>query len=497
MSRAGVAHVGGAAEAPARPAVEIASWEASAARDAIVPFFQTAPNPGATRRLLLVFFYFAPSAEVGALRWRSISSFAAERGWAIDVASLHPEFMGTIDPSTLRQLPSGIRLFGFSGENPLWYRWLLGAWRAFTRRGEKPTPSAGLGGHLDRSDQTADLAAPTTPSWQRSFRSRVHFALGDLLTRRAVALGTALTRRNAYDVIVSSGPPHAAHEAAMRIAQRAARPFVMDMRDPWSDESAMPEELASAVWQQESRARERACVSGARLVVVTSKAHEQLQLGKYPDVRGRVTTVMNGADNDPLPLRAVGTKFVMAFTGMIYLGRDPRPLFRAAARAARAVGATPNEFGVEFMGDDSCEGVPLASIAAEEGLGPYFRAHGFRARREALELLARASLLISLPLRTGMTLPAKVFEYTRFDAWLLALAEADSATAGLLAGTDADVVRPDDIDAIAAVIERRYREFRAGVRPTALNHGGRFDRSTQCARLFDALDELAAQSTRG
>ena len=92
------------------------------------------------------------------------------------------------------------------------------------------------------------------------------------------------------------------------------------------------------------------------------------------------------------------------------------------------------------MGDDACEGVPLTKIAAEEGLGAHFRAHGFRPRGEALEFLAGASLLVSLPLRTGMTLPAKLFEYTRFDAWLLALADPASATAGLLADTDADVV---------------------------------------------------------
>jgi len=44
------------------------------------PFFDTGPNPSATRRMLLVFFYFAPSAEVGALRWLSLAKFGAELG---------------------------------------------------------------------------------------------------------------------------------------------------------------------------------------------------------------------------------------------------------------------------------------------------------------------------------------------------------------------------------------------------------------------------------
>ena len=473
----------------------VVGWDQISHDGLLTPFFQTDPNPAATHRLLLFFFYFAPSAEVGALRWLQLSRFGSERGWAMDVVTLHPDFMGTVDPARLSQLPAGVRLFGFSGDNPAWYRTMLSAWRMLGRNADRPQ-RAPLAGHLDRSDVTEPLRTSDGRGWQRAFRSRVHFALSDVLAKRAAAVGSALARRNRYDVVVSSGPPHSAHEAASRVASHAHLPFVMDMRDPWSDESAIPEEFTSGIWRRETRTRERECVSSARLVVVTSKAHEELQVAKYPDLGDRITTVMNGADSDPLPEPAVGQKFVIAFAGMIYLGRNPRPLFRAAARVAKATGASPNDFSVEFMGDDSCEGIPLAAMAAEEGLGAHFRSYGFRPRREALELLARASLLVSLPLRTDMTLPAKLFEYTRFDAWLLALADSRSATARLLADTDADVVAAGDTEAIEKVIAARFAEFRAGIRPVALNRDGRFDRATQSARLFDALEELTAAPSR-
>ena len=467
----------------------VVSWEDTIRQGSLTPFFQTDPNPEATRRLLLVFFYFPPSAEVGALRWLSLSRFAAERGWAIDVVSLHTVFMGTIDPTRLRQLPPGIRLFGFSGDRPAWFRTMMSAWGKL-RRPSNPSIAGGPA-RAERANGTESYH-PAGPAWRRVFRSRAHFALADVFARRASAIGAELTTANQYDVVVSSGPPHTAHEAAKTIAARAGLPLVVDMRDPWSDESAMPDELRGAVWRRETRARERACVSAASLVVVTSQAHEELQIAKYPDVRGRILTVMNGADSDPLPTGSTGTRFVIAYTGLIYLGRNPRPLFRAAARVARATGASPNEFAVEFMGGDTCEGVPLTTIAREEGLGAHFRSHGFRPRCEALELLSNATLLVSLPLRTEMTLPAKLFEYTRFDAWLLALADSDSATARLLVDTDADVLPPDDVDAIEGAIANRFAQFRAGVRPLALNRDGRFDRATQSARLFDALEELSA-----
>jgi glycosyltransferase involved in cell wall biosynthesis len=471
-------------------------WTGSVSMGAATPFFETAPNPGATRRMLLVFFYFAPSAEVGVLRWMSLAKFGAERGWAVDVVTLHPSFMGTLDSTRLTQLPPGVRLFGFSGEEPLWFRGLVGAWRRLNGR-VGTNGGSGLGGHLDGSDLGRGLTAADAPTWRRAFRTRMVFMLGDALARRATELGTALARSVPYDVVVSSGPPHAAHSAASAIAAHTGLPFVMDMRDPWSDDTAMPEELRSSAWQKIARAHEDHCVGSAAAVVVTSEAHEALQVRKYPFLKMRVRTVMNGADVDPIPKSRLGNRFLVAFAGMIYLGRDPRVLFRAAARVARETGARPDQFAVEFMGDDACNGVPLTTIAEEAGLVEHFKAHGFRPRREALDLLSQAAVLVSLPLRTTMTLPAKLFEYMRFDAWLLALAEEGSATAALLRGTGADVVEPDDEARIAEVLRARFDEFRAGRRPVALNHDGRFDRAVQSGRMFALLEEVAATRREG
>jgi glycosyltransferase involved in cell wall biosynthesis len=356
---------------------------------------------------------------------------------------------------------------------------------------------SGLDGHLDGADPVREMTAAGAPAWRRGFRSRLHFKLGDVLARRAVDLGVALATANRYDVVVSSGPPHAGHIAARDIAAATGNPFVMDMRDPWSEDSAMPEELRSTAWQRITRTNEDRCIASAASVVVTSEAHEELQLRKYPFLRGRIRTVMNGADRDAIPKSRPGAQFVVGFAGMIYLGRDPRVLFRAAGRVARETGASPDQFIVEFMGDDACNGVPLTVIAQEEGLGNHFRSHGFRPRSEALEFLSRAVLLVSLPLRTAMTLPAKLFEYTRFDAWLLALAEKGSATEALLRGTGADVLEPDDEDGIARVLRGRYEAFRAGRRPVALNHDGRFDRATQSGRMFALLEEIAASRRSG
>ena len=84
-------------------------------------------------------------------------------------------------------------------------------------------------------------------------------------------------------------------------------------------------------------------------------------------------------------------------------------------------------------------------------------------------------------------MPAKIYEYVRFPAWMLVTAMAESATASLLRGTDADMVDPHDVDEIARIIQRRYEEFCRGVIPAPIGSDGRFDRRIQARKLMDLI----------
>ena len=103
-------------------------------------------------------------------------------------------------------------------------------------------------------------------------------------------------------------------------------------------------------------------------------------------------------------------------------------------------------------------------------------------------------MLVVLPQDSTMAVPAKLFDYMQFEAAVLALANAKSATAQLLDGTNADVVDPSDTDAIARVIARRFEEFAKGRRPRRLAAYRGLSREAQACQLFDFLDEVAALS---
>jgi hypothetical protein len=271
----------------------------------------------------------------------------------------------------------------------------------------------------------------------------------------------------------------------------------MDLRDPWSQVQRLPEAIASPVWWAFARRDERRAIARASLIVGNSEPLRDALRRAYPAVGERIVTVTNGFDDDPLPAARPGRRFTIAYAGAIYLDRDPRPLFRAVAQVVRDTGVGSDALAIELMGSvDSFEGRSLEAIADEEGVRPYLHLRPLAPRSEALEFLSRAHMLVILPQDSDLAIPAKVFDYVRYPAWILALVGSGSATGRLLRGTGADVLAPDDPDAIAAVIRARLRQHQAGDRPGPLMGLSRLARRTQATVLFDAIERVTGPLPR-
>jgi glycosyltransferase involved in cell wall biosynthesis len=471
-----------------------------------LPFHATpTTDPPPARRILLVSYVFPPNGSVGGLRWQKMSRFAVERGWGVDVVCLAPEDVAVPDAGRLRDLPPNVRVFGVrEPPAPVVVRAVHALWRAVARRhrGRAAGASEGSAGRP---------SAPARPRVGSIAREEIEHIGGVQRARRTYtsfvnqiamaawardAAATALRLvEPAHQVVVASGPPHrAVHDAGRLIAARTGLPYVMDMRDPWSLVKRVAEQFATPYYFRVSAEGERQAVERAALIVANTEAAADALRRLYPAHAARTITVMNGSDDDPLPSTPRDPRFVMAYAGNIYWDRDPRPLFRAAARVVRELALTPDRFAIRFMGVvGEYDGVTLEQIADEEGIGEYVSVSPPGPRAEALRLLASASMLVSLPQDSVLALPSKIFEYSRFDAWLLALADPGSATATLLRDTTADVISSDDVDAMADAIRRRYLEHAAGVVPRAVDAEGRFSRERQATLLLDRLDDLAGR----
>jgi glycosyltransferase involved in cell wall biosynthesis len=265
----------------------------------------------------------------------------------------------------------------------------------------------------------------------------------------------------------------------------------MDMRDPWSLVERLAEPIDCATWRWLARRYERRVVPAASLIVTNTEPSRDAMQRRYPALASRIVTVMNGFDDDPIPRQPADGRFVIAYAGTIYLDRDPRPLFEAAARVIRRHRLEPHDFGIRLVGAvANFADTTVSALVRRAGLEAYVEIQGQRSRKDLWDILARATVLVSLPQDSHMAIPSKVFEYMQFEAWLLAMAEPDSATGRLLQGTAAAVVGSTDVEALTARLEEWFERHRRGERPPRLADDARFGRRHQAGVLFARLEQV-------
>lgn len=465
------------------------------------PFWEKRGSPAHdARRLLLISYHFPPDTTIGARRWEKLAKSVTERGWGLDVITCAPTGKRG---ASLDSLPAGVRVFGVPDPVLPFERVEHVLWRAYRTLwpNRRLDPSAvranadsnshtaeGRPESLDRDEIPSSVRTPR--ELLRTYWAWVELTHGERWARRAAALGRRIVTPRVHEAVITSAPPHTSHEAGRLVSVSTGLPFVMDMRDPWSLQPWLRESVASPIWYRHAERYERACIERASLVVAnTPPAHAAL-VALHPDASAKTITVMNGSDDDPLPPHRDSERFVIRYAGTIYLDRDPQTLFRAAAKVIASEKLQPAQFGIDILGRFADEHrVPLLGMAAQEGIADYVTVEPPRPHAEALQFLAGATMLVIFLGSNMLALPAKVFEYVRFDSWLLALAEPGSAIAQVLEGTSADVVVPQ-IDAIAKTIAKRYHDHRAGIRPQPVARDDRFSRATQARILLDAIEGI-------
>lgn len=439
--------------------------------------------PAGAPRLLVISYNFPPDPAVGGLRWQQMGRYFAERGWALDVVTRAFRDVEGLDTARLAQVPAGTRIFSVPDREPLVGRVQKFLWR----------PVRQVFGHI-RAPNVYALSQQEIMQ-QRGWRTKLRAYLawlditrGRNWARDAARLAARIAEPGTHVAVVSSGPPHMAHEGGRLTSLLTGLPHIADMRDPWSLQQRVQETLASPLWLRLAAHYERRVIANAAVVTMNTEASRDAMRAAYPQYAAKIDVVRNGSDDDPLPPTRRDGRFHLRFAGSIYMDRDPRSVFKAARQLITELGLTPQQFVIEFIGHVyRYAGTPTIDIAAEQGIRDYVRVSGVVPRKESMDFLAGATMLLSLPQDSDFAVPAKIYEYLRFEAWMLVLATRESATGRLLQDTEADIVGHDDVEGIARILRRRYEQFVGGVLPESIGRDGRFDRHVQAKKMLDLI----------
>ncbi|HEY0528787.1 MAG TPA: glycosyltransferase, partial [Gemmatimonadaceae bacterium] len=174
------------------------------------------------RRLLVISYHFPPDGAIGGQRWAGLSKYLARLGWEVHVvtaaaagseepiANVHRHFRGR--RRTLNDF----------------YRTAAGRFRQRSGNDQDLL--------LESHSRQRSISLLNPIDAVRKILGSAIFLPDDARGWIMAAAGTAraLLRESKFDAVISSGPPHSAHLAALAATIGSDTPLWMDMRDPWS-----------------------------------------------------------------------------------------------------------------------------------------------------------------------------------------------------------------------------------------------------------------------
>lgn len=422
-----------------------------------------------TRRLAIVAFHYPPdNTSTGVLRTLKFTQYLVEHGWQTDVISVPERLYGSVDPSSLADVPPTTRIF-----RP----WAADVKRLFGFHGAYP----------------ALLAIPDRywPWVIPAFRQ-----------------AAKLVRAREVSAVMTTYPVPSAHLVGWLVKRRFHIPWLADFRDPWVEGSMTR-------WRQRVEgAMERAVLRQADRIICNTPRMRSSFLERYPDLaEEKFITIPNGYDQKDL-LRVIPEykdKFEILYTGIIAPGnRNPRPLLAGVRYALDRGWLRRNDLLITFLGAGYYSKHPdfqhdldryqlreLTTVVYERI--PY---------QKALNRMAGANVvtILSEPLGdddkaraerawSHLQVPAKVYECLGLGRPMLALV-TDGAVRDLIeevgAGEIADPTRPE---VVASALKRIYDAHCTGRVEGRLEGFQTYSRQNQAKQLAQALRQSIGHET--
>lgn len=425
------------------------------------------------KRVLIIAYYWPPSAGVGVYRWLKFTKYLPAVGWQPVVYTPSNPEVQALDPSLEREVPAQAEVIKAPITEPYtWYKRFAG------RRTDERLGTSFLREH------------PGTP-WKEDLANwlRSNLFIPDARVwwvRPSIRRLTRYLRQHPVDVIVTTGTPHSMHLIGRALKRRLGIPWLADFRDPWTNVDYYAQ-LKLTRWADAAQRRMERSVLREADAVLTVSWHWAEELKALGAREPQVITNGYDADDLPDPPTLPDDRWSLVHVGSITATRDVPLLWKALAERVARDPVFRDRFVLRFVG-----GVDhaVAEGLRQAGLEAHMERVGQVSHHEALRHMQRARALL-LPVNDTANvmgfLPAKVFEYLAVRRPILAIAPAGADIRRVLGETHTVVARGDEEGMRQAVSALFSDDTPLAAAPEA------FSRKVLTGELAMLLDRLAAR----
>ncbi len=323
-----------------------------------------------TNRILLIAYHFPPSAEVGGTRMANFARWLPAAGWEPFVLTIRDAHVQRMDPERLRDLQGvAIEKVGVLPTLAQWYGAIKARLAGPAR--DTPRPEAGFNMRSGADRYRGEELSGKLKRYLLAFLSLPDFERGWMLP--AIVAAVRQLRRHGIGWIMTSCPPYSGHLVGLVVKMIAGVRWVADFRDPWMTGGSKRAYPTCAASLRIDAWLERRVVEKADLLLFNVERLRNAYRERYAHVpREKFVFVPNGIAPGALAQAGQAAKyerFTLSYTGSLYVGRSPEPVFEAVSRLIRKGKATPDAIRIKLVGQcRTIDGVPTDWLIRKHGL---------------------------------------------------------------------------------------------------------------------------------
>ena len=362
-------------------------------------------------RVLIITYYWPPTAGSGVQRWLKMSKYLPQYGWQPVIYTPENPEAGMTDESLLRDI---------APEAEVIKRPILEPYAVFNALTGNKGKNSGKASAGSGAVNPINAVGHKSPLMRLSLWLRANVFVPDprfLWIRPSVRFLKQYLREHPVDAIVSTGPPHSMHLIARELHRSTGIPWTADFRDPWTRIFYFKHLPLTRRSRKRYAAMELSVLREAdRVVAVTDSMVRDFleELGAHEKSCGKFHVIENGYDEEDfagITAAELPEGFNLVHTGLFSAEGNPRRLWKVLAELCRDLPGFGRDLHLTFAGKTDPE---ILAAVREAGLGGHLTDRGYIPHHEANRLQKAADLLL-LPLReepeAAGILTGKYFEY--------------------------------------------------------------------------------------
>lgn len=360
------------------------------------------------KKVLIITYYWPPSAGSGVQRWLKFAKYLPEYDWEPIVYTPSNPSFDIQDEKLLKDIPNDLRIIKKKIFEP---------YKLLSIFGKNKSMNTGLVSHDKKKSKFKKLI-----EWLRG-----NFLIPDpriFWVNPSYRYLKALIKKEDIQIVITTGPPHSVHLIGLKLRKALGIKWISDFRDPFSrldflDTYGISDRNRNKYYQLEDQILDK-----SDLVLATSYSmHQMLR----PFDLDKFKTITNGYDQEDfkgIETHKKDQTWRIYHAGLLNEVRNPKNLWMAIKELI-----SEREIDLEIHLAGIIDPSIISYLQSDTVLSKVIKIEGYKSHQEVINDYYQANLLLLLINNSDnsvVNIPGKLFEYLQCKKTVLSLGSADA-----------------------------------------------------------------------